>query len=450
MALDYDTTDTGIFYRGGRLVSAIYTRDDYYSNIQGELEAIVEPFENADLTDQVIDLYPAYEREKDQVTELRQKLADKWDAIFSERTVLEELDLLTFIPDTFFPALFLRMITDSESIKTNAVTLGSSTVSGTGTGTAVTTLRLDGVTPPVINGPAIAGYATKGPTYSQLTGIESFTFTCTRDRYNGATAGSEEFSWQGSIEGDKWGEDVLQGSGDGPRLVCVGGEDFPINGDMEDFTTTANLPDSWSKVAGTVGTHIAQDTVTFYRGASALKFVGDGSQATISINQAITQTDLIPLKSYLLSCRVKCSVNAPAAGNFELYLSGTGYSPHSSETIGLAPGSLTTSWQLLTVPVVIPASYPTDMALVCRVTGTLTNAVSLFIDEIRLLPLEYHGGFAAQVLPGQTDWLVGDKITVTVSTAKTGRFQHFMRRQYGCQLPSSATPTIDGVALAGE
>lgn len=441
MAIDYTTNPTGIFFRGGKLLKAINDRNSRYATIRAELASVVDPFEAADAVDGIQDLYQQYDSEQTGTTGLRRLLASKWDAIFAERVTLETLDLLDFDEQSFFPAFWAQMIADSKTIEETVAALGTATITATGTGTVLQTLRLDGVTPPVVNGPAVPGYALNGPTMSEVCGTETFTLTCVRDRYSGATAGSEEFQWVGSIEGDEWGEDALAGSGEGPTLNCIGNDNVLANGDFEEFTT-ANLPDDWTKVSGTVGTHIAADTVTFYRGSSCVKFIGDGSTATIKITQAISQSQLTPLRSYFLSARVRGSTAAPAAGTLTIKLEGTGYTPHASESISLAPGSLTTSWQLLSCVVVVPASYPTDLVLAVAVTGTLTNGVSIFVDELRMVEVTYHGGIGLAIVPGQTDWLVGDKIFVRTSRSAVGVFQEFVRKNYGVQLPSDASPAI--------
>lgn len=453
MAIDYVTSNTGLFYRLGKMIKVVNRMaTEVASTINTDKQDVIDPFEAADLDEQITGVSELFESFKSNRIGQRQQVAALGDRVWDERvTSLNQLGLLNYNPATYFPALFRQMVTDSASVDQQTVSIGSVTAgSGNiGNGTILITKRLDGFNVPVANGVAVPWYASSAVD-SELAANETMRFTCVEDGDRGADDGSETFAWQGAISHPDGQFGDFEGSGQGPSLTVTGDSSLLENSTMEEFSDTANLPDGWTKASGTVGTHILQDTSNYYRGTSALKFKGDGAQATIQITQAIDPGDVNPYRMYCLTARVKCSNNAPAAGDLEIALTGTGWSVPSTDKISVGHAALTTSWALKSCFILLPLTIPSDLYAYIKVTGTLTNTVEIYIDDVILTEVTYHGGLGSVAVPGSTPFAYGDYFTSAITNNAAGTFQEYMRKQYGVQLPSNGagSETIDDALAA--
>lgn len=449
MALDYDTANSGLFFRQGAIVHEVVEVFDatMLALVGTAKQNIIDPFEAIDLDEQIEGFSSTFFGIEAQLISIRQTISAMSDAVWSDRvTSLDELDLFFYSPSSYFPALFAQMVLDTETIHRAVVTLGTMTAAAgnIGNGTVIISKRLDGFNSPLAGAPVIPGYAASAVD-SELACTETMSWLCTADQFQGASEGTEVFSWQGAANDPRnpWG--LYEGSGPGPSLTATGSDNILSGGDMENFT--ANIPDGWTRIAGTVVTHIDQTTTSgeYYRGTSALKFIGDGAQASMEIEQAIDTGTVNPQRMYCLTARVKCSHNAPAAGAVEIALRGTGWSPASSEKITIAAAALTTSWQLGQAFILLPLVLPSDLEAYVKWSGTPTSGRSLYVDDVILTPVTYHGGVCAAVVPGSTPFAVGDKFTCTVANNDNdgnSQFQVFFRRWYGVQMPSDASPSI--------
>lgn len=445
MGIDWQSNPTGLYYRIGRLVAAINNHGADGSGLAAELAQVMDPYNRSALTSLVAGLSGLYGSWQQQAGNMQRLLAGHVDlSIVDADTVQSFLGLTNAGLTTVLPLLRAQALVDGQTFKKCTTALGSLTpgAGNRGNGTVLLTRLLDGVTPPLLNGSANAAYA--GLLSELCVPSETMTFTCGTDSVSGsATEGSELFSWQG---GQKYlpFDWHAEGSGAGPRLICAGNPTLIANASFEQWEgSDGNTPSGWTIDGGTPGVNIFHETGIVARGSSSLKIVGDGSTGTIGIHQAIVPGMLTPLRMLACSIRFRSS-SVPAAGRFQVYLSGTGYTPGASERINLAAASFPTAafssaTTLLSFFVILPQVIPSDVALHVAVTNTLSNAVSLYLDSLTLDGVNYHGGFGAQVVPGTVPFQVGDTFTVVVSNDQAGTAQDFFRRWYRIQMPSATS-----------
>lgn len=442
MSLDYTTATVGLFVRLGKIIKEVNRlATEVTTTLDAAKTEILAGFEAADLDEQVDAVPQQFQGYIDQRIAQRQEVAAIADQVFNEYTTsLSQLGLLDFTPDNYFPALYRQMVADSKTVDRSTVSIGSVTANAAniGNGTVLITKRLDGFNAPVADGIVVPWYATNAVN-SELAINETMLFTVVADQDTGAQEGSEQLTWQGALNDPNGDFGQREGSGNGPTLNAIGSASLIANSDMESWETEENLPDGWEDVAGTVGTHILETTSVVYRGDSALQFKGDGAQATIHIKQDIAAGTLNPLRMYCMTARVKCSTAAPAAGDLEIALTGTGWTVPSTDKITIAHGALTTSWQLGSAFILTPLVLPTDLNAYIKVTGTLTNTVTISIDDVILTEVPYHGGLGAVVVPGSTPFAFGDRFTSAITNDQAGLIQEFFRIQYGVQLPSDGS-----------
>jgi hypothetical protein len=447
MALDYDGVDTGIFYRGGRIISQLGAHyDNATIDLPAQLLTIADPFEAADMTDQITGLYGAIAGMQSQETANQNALASFFDRILLDRvSVAEQLGLANPTISQVLDALFRQMESDSKTVKRNTVTVGSVTAGSgnVGNGTILVTKLLDGYNKPAGRSQACTRYAGLS---SELAVTETMRFQCIRDSYrDGATAGAETFSWDGEKLNAPFSH-LGEGSGKGPALSAINNKSLLTNSNFESFSS--NTPTSWTIASGTAGTHVFQTTTSgqYYRGSSALKLTGNGSQNPIRLTQV--PRNLKARRMYCLTARVKASAT-PSVGDLTIQLSGTGYTPGGTEKINVVAASLTTSWVLHSAFILTPSSLPSDLLLELKITGALDNAKSVYLDDVYFVEVPYHGGVGAVVVPGSTPFVVDDKFSVALTQDDAGYFQKFFRQKYGFQLPSAASPTISETLVTG-
>lgn len=446
MAFDYDTANTGVFTRLGKLIKYVNSHlANATATLPAELKAIADQYEAADMTDQIAGLYGVYAGMQQQEAGNRQRLASFADSTLLDRvSVLNQLALTSASLGEVLPALVRQMIADSETVKKITTTVGSVTAASgnVGNGTVLLTKILDGYSRPTRGAASLPQYAGLD---SEFATNETMVFECVQDSGRGGlTEGAESFSWLGKIADQQFGYNG-DGSGAGPRLTVGNGVALETDGEFELWGGTGNnTPSSWTIDNGTAGTHIFRESTNFYRGTYALKILGTGAAATIGVSQTMASS-LRGLRMYCVTVRMKASAAAPAAGTFEVKFSGTGYSPGGTEVISIAHGSIPSSWTLYNFFAVMPYVIPSDMKLVCQVTSTLTNAVSVYVDALHVNEVQYHGGIGAVVVAGSTPFKVGDRFTSAISESaeNVGVFQRFFRRRYLTQLPSASSPTID-------
>lgn len=216
------------------------------------------------------------------------------------------------------------------------------------------------------------------------------------------------------------------------------------NGDLED--QAANIPTSWTLVTGTAGTHAVTESSTFYAGAKAYKFVGDGSNLT-QVKASLTVTDLVSRQPYAINFFCRNSTN-PAAGvlTVDFYdgsavINDDAGTPNSF-TVDLT--SLGTSFVAKSGVFRLPSPMPTTVQLRFRLSTAITNTHTLYFDHIALQPMSqlYTGGPYLAFFGGSTDWGLDDSHATTVTNDYRGAFQQLFDRLFdmtalGLLLPSA-------------
>ncbi len=355
----------------------------------------------------------------------------------------DDTALSSFTVQAAMTILISQMVTNSETVLAN-------TVSAT-------------ATPSVANtGTAVCAVSVKGPDGKNREYIfnETIVATATTDAQSGsATAGSESWTAVGEIpQSDPMAYDWPLGSGAGNSYISndpSAGGSYLANGDFEDWT--ANVPDNWSIVVGTAGVTVFQESTIVYRSSSALKILGTGAEQTC-LKQLFNQSsgsgstqNLLPSTVYAFNCFLRVS-SVPGAGTlvFELTDSaGTvinndqAVANRSSKNLAAASTIYTAFNGFFQTPRVLPTTTPFNFRV--RLSTALDNAKSVYVDDLILIPATefYQGGPYIAIVPGSTNTVIGDKISIAVSNNWGGGFQkiferYFGMRQLGMQIPSAA------------
>lgn len=357
-------------------------------------------------------------------------------------TVISQLTGLTGTDKATVLAAIIRDMNDtSNTVKGNTVTLGAVTAGtgNVGNGTALVDKTLDGYNAPLRSGAAHIKYNALASELAVPT--ETMQLVCTSDSYSGGgSEGSEQWSWAGGTAYPLF-DFHPEGSGTGPGLTTAHSETIISNLNFEDFST-ANTPDSWTIVTGVAGTTIFEETTAadVYRGDSALEFRGNGATASINITQSISASLMRPRRRYLFTIRMKLD-GGPGGGNTVIKFTGTGYTAAASEKIEVATSTIPASYTLYSFYWNTPSTIPDDLKISIDVNGTLASAVSVWFDSGSFSPVVYHGGVNAVIVSGSTSWVLGDRMTFTVTNTTTGLFQNYVRRAMAVQLPSSLLGT---------
>lgn len=365
------------------------------------------------------------------------------DTITSQLVGLPQTDLVSILK-----AIMQDMVDNSQSVKFNSVTLGTVTaLSGnTGNGTALVDKVLDGYNPPLAGG--IASLTYNGLNSQLGVPSETMELICTTDSFTGGVQeGSEQWQW---IGGQKYVpfDYHSEGSGAGPNITTANADTTIQNLGFDSFSS--NTPTNWTIAAGAAGTDIFQETTTTFRGGSALKFTGTGS-AQPSITQSMTVQQLKSRRRYLFTIQARKGGAAAGTEKLTILFTGTGYTASSSEKINISVSSLTTSFATQSFYINLPVTIPSDFKISISITNAnLTSGTFVYLDSGSFKPVDYHGGVSAQVIAGSTPWVVGDRLTFTVANTTSGKFQNYMRRAFGIQLPSKSdgSETIDDALAA--
>ncbi len=438
----------GLFTHIGSVIAAIANSEFQIEDWEYAKENIQNKFEAGGQQAAMASLIGTIDQIQNSIATIRDSFGTICDARLQDfDTIIAEMGIPSDDLEIVLRQLIYFMVEDSQTVNGNVVTIGSVTpnAGNDGDGTILVSKILDGFSSPTVG-------ASSHPLYygldSQFSVDDTMTVICAADSYSDNLAdGTETFDWYGTKNIDGVWANGVEGAGDGPGVVTTMSGTNISNGDFERFSVT-NTPDGWTIAAGTVTTNVAQTTTAgqFYRGLSALKLIGTGAAAAITLTQ---QVRLDPLRAYCCSVRYKASSAEGGGGKtFSVKLTGTGYTEGSTEKIEVEGTVLATGWTLASFFVNIPADPPDELFLTISFTGTPT--VTIYVDDVGLVEVDYHNGVAAVAVPGATNFVRGDKFTFTVANSKEGIIQEYFRRNYLVQLPSEidGTETIsDGLTI---
>lgn len=333
------------------------------------------------------------------------------------------------------PALWRDMQDGGHRVKASSCALGAVTAASgnRGDGTAWPTLILDGWNAPLAGGQALTYY--DGLASQLCVPSETMTLECVADSAtDGMPEGGEAWSWTGGPSHAPL--DVrTEGSGQGPGLYTSDGEGLLSGGGLDSWS--GSVPSGWTVEAGSV----TQDTSVYRRGGSSAKVTGGGG--TVRLVQSLASGLLQGRRRYATGLAVLASGTTSGA-TVRAYLRGTGH-PAFAEC-SLDGGSLSTSWQALGGGGSVPVPTPTDLEMVLEVSG-LPSGSTVWLDDVRLAPVAYHGGVGLTISAGPTPWVRGDRLTFTVTNDQAGLFQDYWRKWYSAMLPSIATGLDQGYFL---
>lgn len=240
-------------------------------------------------------------------------------------------------------------------------------------------------------------------------------------------------------------------------LVGLESVDVVTTGTSPNFTHTITFngvtdPAQLTSTDSTTGgTHsIAHATSTsgsanVFRGARSVEFNSNATELTT----IQTPVALQPLTQYACNLFIKSSAGAPAAGVLTIDLiDGIGGSvindqagTANSFTFGHA--SFTTSFQAVNGVFRTPASLPAQAYLRIRISTAITNAVSVYLDEVFLGEMSecYVDGPSVAIFDGSTAWLEGDLITATITNDRAGLLAEWLDRVLGLRESRLMFPT---------
>lgn len=410
--------------------------------LNDDLQNLLTGFSANNQQDCFGDIVNQYGNTQTSMASLRSSLATMAQTRLQDTgTVLTPLAIQGNNIQTIIAALITQMATDSQTIRGNVCAVGSPTyaAANVGTGIAIPSIVLDGVNSPRTGMNAHIRY---NGVNSQVALNETMTLVCTQDSYSdGRTAGQESFQWTGGVPlnniwsaGNATLSDYSEGSGIGPVIQTLNASSIVLNRDFETFTVS-NTPDNWT-LTGTAGTHILRESSNVFRGTYSVKFLGNGSQATIGLTQAMTVANLKPRQRYCLSFWYKASAVDTASQDLTVKFTGTGYTASASEKVVIAGNAYATGWTEQHFFINLPANLPNDFTLSIMNNGTPNSGKAIYIDSLSFGPVSWFGGQSAVVIAGQTNFVRGDRIQWVNTNDGQGKFAEFFRKAFQCQLPA--------------
>lgn len=394
-----------------------------------------------------IDAVRFYDGLRDSAIDLARSVADLVTIRLMDRdTVIEQLSGLMTTPSIqdVLRELIRDMKQTPQNVKKSTVTLGSVSSEGTpkGNGTIKLFKTLDGVTPPDTGMIPVLEYFDVD---SELAfASEKFTATCIRDSTtDGLPEGEEEFLWEGRPQAVSGGPFSWRDHGTGTRrIIRTATQEIVLTNQGFEFWDGANTPTSWTIVNGAAGTNVIEESAAsnVQLGDKSLKLVSTG--ATITLRQPFNRVALSALKRYFNAVWYKeAGTNAVAAGTLEIKAVSPSGETVSTDSILRSVTNTATTFTLLNSDIEYDSNeIPSDIELQIQWTGSTSGDI-IWLDGLMFYPLNWarHG---MAIVPASSAFMRGDRLVYTVTNDLAGVFQTFFMRQFGVQLPSSATPTI--------
>ncbi len=450
MTVNFITAKTGIFARFGKLFGAwsrmVSFQDDIVNNAGTSVQEAINEYVNTLGATANTDLKMADPIIKD-LDDLQNSIGAPLFGRIRQtlsKTLIEmmQADLEAETPASGLPqktineALYeLRnqMIANSKSVDGNTVTIGSTSAAGgnTGTGTVIVSAEPD-------------NYKNSTHTAYPTARTETLRFTCYEDaRSKKRSKGSELFEVRGAEKFGPMDHRWPGGSGFVGRHASASdtqsdgrkkGRNILRNSSFEGFVS--NTPTAWEIKVGGAGSTIYKDASVYARGTSALKLVGDGTNA-IRIHQQMGNLDVgspvgvKPDALYCISFLARKSGTGSSAGSLQVGLSNDSGSFVSGCSKSVAHGSLSSSAfgnfnHTFRAPLdLIDPVYFTVSQATAFTSGTNVHVDGLIMAE--MIPTAA-GGVHFIIVPGATDFVRGDEFTVAVTNNGEGAMHSYMDR----------------------
>lgn len=339
--------------------------------------------------------------------------------------------------------LIREMAADSESVDATVISKSASATGASNTGNG--TLLYTEIPPPSLQ---------SGVTQFPNIRTERLEIRCVQDSSGREIpAGSERFRVRGQTAFGNLDYRFPAGSGADFYMSCLNPamdtgaryENVLRNSAFENYTT-ANIPDYFTVSTGTAGTHFAEST-TVYRGAKSFRFIGDGATLAKLRQQMATESgtphSIVSDRLYVLAIAARTSA-APSAGNVRVSLQNAAGTIVSGAQVDI-PYTIGTTYGWQYAFFRAPVALPSSVYLSIEQTTALNAGATMFLDELVLAEVRQFapGSQGIVILPGSTDWVVNDSITLKATNGKEGEFNTEFDRFYsmyekGLLLPANS------------
>ena len=446
MTVDLDTAKTGIFARLGKIFGIIKRVEQFQADI---IDNASQSFQEA-INEYVNTLGAVSNTDLDMADILLSGLDDVrnqvGEHIFARcrsaavKTLIRMVDADSKIPMRSVREALIelnaQMIAASKSVDGTTITVGTTSAAGTGTGTVLIGTEADNT-----NNAGVLVY----PTIRS----ETLSFECVQDASAGnIPSGGERFliqgehpykatdhRWPGGT--GRWGTYTatsdLIGDGRAPGVNVLRNSSF-------DSFDDANAPVNWDIAVGSAGVDVMENTTNPANGVSCLQIRNDGStnirlmQQINAKTQTATRGRIGADGLYAISFLLNRANTSPSAGALEVglfFANGTALSPN---TFSIAHGDITTSFALKTFVFrasLAISSYPIYFGI--KVTTAFTSGCYLNIDRLVCARM-YQNGTSSPgclIVPGATDFVKNDKMTVAITNNGEGEIERYMDRVFG-------------------
>ena len=356
--------------------------------------------------------------------------------------------------------LAIDMIANSQAITTTSVSIGTVSLTASGTGTMHASA----------DGKFVYGGAKYGSKQGSNDSIlpETLSARCVKDaRDNSLIRGNERWEIAGKAAVDRldrrW-QDNLSGFGSGSRLLInstcgdieasgIVGQNMISNGGMERADATP-FPLDWQIQTGTAGTNLVQENVGA-RGSYSLQITGNNVVAH-NIYQVMGQGPRPSIKSntvYIVTALLRGKAAAVDSGTIALQLrdgsnveiSGCSVSRNMAGVgLSVPTGSWTRMIGSFTTPLDLPSTVRFALAFTVKM-----DVENLLVDEVCIVEAArpYALGPGLAVFAGTTDWQLDDRAEIAI-TKTTSDWQSNLDRYLDLagrdiQLPTSATTSTN-------
>tara|TARA_R100001510_G_scaffold57782_1_gene67743 strand:+ start:11170 stop:12579 length:1410 start_codon:yes stop_codon:yes gene_type:complete len=440
MTVNFVTAKTGIFARLGKIFGVCDRLEDFQTDI---VDNASKSFQEA-INEFVNTLGATSNTDLDMATSLLTGLDDLRNTaaapVYNRLRTAAMTTLITMMDDDAklpikseieaLRELRDQMVANSQTVDGTTITLGTPSVSGTGNGTVVASVEPDNLFHRTV---------TQFPTAR----TELIKFTCIRDATSrNVVKGGEIFRVEGDTAYPATDHRWPGGSGSIGSMAAfsdnlsdgIGVRNMLRNSNFENWN--ADTPTGWSVATGSAGTHVVQDSSVFARGSNSLKMVSDGS-TLIRCHQQFNSTLGTPAKPhvdglYVISLLARKSGTTSSAGSLRVGLAQSDGTIVSNSTFNTAHGSISASaFTHLTHSFRAGGtglSLPSELFFMLQQSTAFTNGTNLHIDGLVFAHMHQTaaGGVALAILPGSTDFIVGDTITVQVTNNGEGEMERFL------------------------
>tara|TARA_R110001592_G_scaffold122620_3_gene329558 strand:+ start:8944 stop:10377 length:1434 start_codon:yes stop_codon:yes gene_type:complete len=450
MTVVFRTANTGIFTRLGKLFGILERMEAFQSDVltasgTSIQEAVNEYITSAGSTaNRDLSYINAFLSDTDQIANeigapilRRVKEAATKTLIEMMQDELESRDPVSGLPSkTVEAALFelrAQMIAESttETLNGPAVSVDNTVAAATGTGTVLVSVE-----------PNNQHHSTLAT--SPVCREETLRFRCVADKRDGNhVPGGERFEVRGgqsySATDYRWpGGSGFVGSFNAcsPELSegRKPGRNILRNSSFESFVSGGDTPTNWEIVVGAASSSVFKDESIFARGTRALKQTCNGS-TLIKIRQKLgdgnvgSAVSVRPDGLYALAFEVRYSGTNPSAGALKVGLANSS-GTYAAGTFATVSHDLTTSFVRYSVTFRAPLDLADPIYLQIEQSTAFTDGTILHVDGMLLAEMvsTAKGGASFLIVPGSTDFVVGDEVTVDVNNDYSGQFYRYFDR----------------------